>query len=114
MHRSFAAGEPRSIENVRTIADSLGAPYSAKYSFEICRANVDELVLVDDDALRAAMLLLFHSAKLVVEPAGAATTAALVGPLRERLRGRRVGLIVCGSNISHEAFGQYLSAAASS
>jgi len=114
MHRSFAAGEPRSIEKVRTIADSLGAPHAAQYSFDVCRANVDELVLVDDDALRAAMLLLFHSAKLVVEPAGAAATAALVGPLRERLGGRRVAVIVCGSNISHEAFGQYLSEAAAS
>ena len=113
MHRSFAAGEPRSIDEVRTIADSLGAPHAAQYSFELCRANVDELVLVDDDALRGAMLLLFHSAKLAVEPAGAAATAALVGPLRDRLRARRVGLIVCGSNISHEAFGQYLSAAVS-
>jgi threonine dehydratase len=37
--------------------------------------------------------------KLAVEPAGAAATAALCGPLLERLRGKRVGLIVCGTNI---------------
>jgi threonine dehydratase len=55
---------------------------------------VDELVLVDDDALRRAMRLIFHSAKLAVEPAGAAATAALLGPLRDRLAGQRVGLIV--------------------
>jgi threonine dehydratase len=39
-----------------------------------------------------------------VEPAGAAATAALVGPLRERLRGRRVGVIVCGTNIDVPTF----------
>ena len=99
MRRSFAAGSPQAIDAVRTIADSLGAPHAAPYSFDLCRRYVDELVLVDDDALRRAMLLLFTSAKLAVEPAGAAATAALCGPLRERLAGRRVGLVVCGANI---------------
>jgi threonine dehydratase len=99
MHRSFAAGEPRPIEAVRTIADSLGAPYALPISFELCRRNVDELVLVDDDALRAAMRTLQREAKLAVEPAGAAAAAALLGPRRARGRGLRVGLVVCGANI---------------
>jgi threonine dehydratase len=111
MHRSFAAGEPRAIEAVRTIADSLGAPHAAPYSFALCRPYVDELVKVDDDQLRAGMDLLFRSAKLAVEPAGAAATAALCGPLRERLRGTRVGLIVCGANIDPQTFGAHLAAA---
>jgi len=108
MHRSFAAGSPQSIEAVRTIADSLGAPYALPQGFELCRRFVDELVLVDDDALKRAMLLLFASAKLAVEPAGAAATAALSGPLLERLRGKRVGLIVCGANIDAESFARCL------
>ncbi|MBI3932477.1 MAG: threonine/serine dehydratase [Acidobacteria bacterium] len=111
MHRSFAAGSPQAIDAVRTIADSLGAPHAAPYSFDLCRRHVDELVLVDDDALRAAMLLLFASAKLAVEPAGAASTAALCGPLRERLRGKRVGLVVCGANIDAGSFSGHLAAA---
>lgn len=108
MHRSFAAGSPQAIDVVRTIADSLGAPHAAPYSFGLCRRYVDELVLVDDDALRRAMLLLFSSAKLAVEPAGAAATAALCGPLRDRLRGRRVALIVCGANIDAATFSAHL------
>jgi threonine dehydratase len=108
MHRSFAAGSPQSIDKVRTIADSLGAPYAAPYTFDLCRRNVDELVLVDDDALRRALRLLFESAKLAVEPAGAAATAALCGPLAERLRGRRVGVIVCGANIDAATFSTLL------
>lgn len=58
------------------------------------------------------MLFLFASAKLAVEPAGAAATAALLGPLRERLRGRRVGLIVCGANIDAATFSAHLAAGA--
>jgi threonine dehydratase len=108
MHRSFAAGSPQPIEAVRTIADSLGAPHAAPYSFGLCRRYVDDLALVDDDALRRAMLLLFRSAKLAVEPAGAAATAALCGPLRDRLRGKRVALIVCGANIDAASFSRHL------
>ena len=111
MRRSFAAGSPQSIEAVRTIADSLGAPHAAPYSFGLCRRYVDELVLVSDDALRRAMLLVFSSAKLAVEPAGAAATAALCGPLRERLAGRRVALIVCGANIDAATFARHLAEA---
>ncbi len=109
MHRSFAAGSPQSIESVRTIADSLGAPYALPYSFELCRRHVDDLVLIDDDAMRHAMAVLFREIKLAVEPAGAAATAALLGPLRERLRGRRVGVIVCGSNIDVQTFAELVS-----
>lgn len=109
MHRSLAAGEPRSIERVATIADSLGAPYAMPFTFGLTRRNVDDLVLVSDDDLRAAMRLTFLDAKLAVEPAGAAALAALVGPLRDRLAGKHVGLIVCGSNIDMQTYFDYLS-----
>jgi threonine dehydratase len=111
MHRSFAAGSPQPIEAVRTIADSLGAPHAAPYSFALTRRYVDELVMVSDDLLRSGMRLLFETAKLAVEPAGAAATAALCGPLRDRLRGKRVGLIVCGANIDPQTFATQLAAA---
>ncbi len=111
MSRSFAVGEPVAIDAVRTIADSLGAPMALPYSFGLCRQYVDDLVLVSDDQLRAAMRLLFDEMKLAVEPAGAASTAALAGPLRGRFAGRRVGIIACGSNIDHAAFAAHLAAA---
>ncbi len=108
MHRSFASGKPESIPAVKTIADSLGAPHAAPYSFEMCRQNVDELVLVNDDELRRAMALLFRGAKLAVEPAAAASTAALCGALAQRLRGKRVGLIVSGTNIDIHSFAAHV------
>jgi threonine dehydratase len=111
MHRSFAAGEPRPIEKVGTIADSLGAPFALPYSFGLCRRFIDELVKVDDDALRRAMRMLYGEMKLAVEPAGAAATAALCGPLRERLAGKRVGVLVSGSNIDIATFARHLAQA---
>lgn len=104
MHRSFEAGSPQSIDAVRTIADSLGAPRCEPYSFALNKRFVDEVVLVSDDQIREAMRLLFRSAKLVVEPAGAAALAALMYPLRERLEGKSVGLIICGANVDAESF----------
>jgi threonine dehydratase len=104
MYRSFQAGEPMAIETVATIADSLGAPYALPISFELCRRNVEEVVRVTDQELTSAMRFLLRNAKLAVEPAGAAATAALLGPLRDRLQRKRVGLIVCGSNIDAASF----------
>ena len=109
MHRSFAAGEPRAIERVGTIADSLGAPFAMPYSFDLCQKNVDALQLVDDDQLRMAMGVLFQTMKLAVEPACAASTAALLGPLRESLRGQTVVLVFCGSNIDWDTFAAQIS-----
>ncbi len=108
MHRSFASGQPEAITAVRTIADSLGAPHAAPYSFALCQKYVDELILINDDQIRAAMLRLYQGTSLAVEPAGAAATAALLGPLREKLRGQRVGIIVCGSNIDAASFATHV------
>ncbi len=108
MHRSFAAGSPASRDDVDTIADSLAPPYALPYSYALCRAAVDQLVLVDDDEIRAAMALLFREVKLAVEPAGAVSTAALLGPLRNAFAGQRVGLIVCGANIDIETFARHV------
>jgi threonine dehydratase len=108
MHRSFAAGRPEKADKVTTIADSLAPPYALPYSFGVCRRYIDELVMIDDAAMKRAMSLLFAEAKLAVEPAGGAATAALTGPLRDRLKGKRVGVLVCGSNIDGATFARYL------
>ena len=105
---SFKAGSPQSIEAVRTIADSLGAPRCEPYSFALNRMFVDEVVLVNDDQIREGMRLLFRSAKLAVEPAGAAALAALMHPLRARLEGKTVGVVVCGANIDPATFAQQI------
>ncbi|MGN6788996.1 MAG: threonine ammonia-lyase [Rhodanobacteraceae bacterium] len=104
MRRSFAAGSPQKLERIDTIADSLAAPYALPYSFEVARRFVDDIVTLPDEAMQRAMGLLFADMKLAVEPAGAAATAALCGPLRERLDGKRVGVIVCGTNIDLATF----------
>ena len=106
--RSFRAGSPQGIEAVHTIADSLGAPRCEPYSYALNRRFVDAVVLVNDDQIRDGMRLLFRAAKLAVEPAGAAALAALMFPLRARLDGKSVGIVVCGANIDPATFAQQL------
>ena len=94
------------IEPSRTTLGAYRSGRHTPYSLELCRRGLTDLVLVSDDAMREALALLFRSAKLAVEPAGAASTAALLGPLRERLRGKRV--IICGTNISPSRYAEHL------
>lgn len=104
MYRSFAAGTPQQLERVDTIADSLGAPMALPVSFALCERYIDEIVRVDDAALVAAMRRIYATLAMAVEPACAAGVAALHGPLLERLQGKRVGLIFCGSNIDMDSW----------
>jgi threonine dehydratase len=76
------------------------------FSFGLCQQNVDQLCLVSDQQIRQAMGLLFHRMKVAVEPACATSTAALLGPLRDQLRDKRVVLLFCGSNIDWQTFAE--------
>ncbi|MFQ5889106.1 MAG: threonine/serine dehydratase [Gemmatimonadota bacterium] len=77
MSRSLAEGRPVSLEQIDTIADGLKPARPGDLTFAHCRALVDEVVTVSDDALRAGVLWCFRQ-RLVVEPSGAAGVAALL------------------------------------
>lgn len=90
----------------RTIADGLQARLG-DLTWPIVRDLVDEVVVVDDSEIVAAMRLLFERAKVVVEPSGAAGLAAALSEAgREALRGcGRVGVVLSGGNVDFEARG---------
>ena len=104
MTRSLAAGSAQRVDKLDTIADSLAPPMTTPYCFAMCSACLDDVVLVTDDEMTAAMAILFDEMKLALEPAAAASTAAAFGPLREQLRGLRVALVICGTNIDADTF----------
>lgn len=99
MKQSLSERSPRSHVKVDTIADSLGAPMHTPYAFSLVQQFVDDMVVVSDEELRQGMRQMFSELKLAVEPACAASLAALNGPLADRLYGKRTALIACGSNI---------------
>jgi len=109
MTRALAAGEPVTLDGMSTVADSLAAPFTGATSLALCARHIDEVLLLTDTQILEAQALAFRDLKLALEPAGAAATAGLLGPLRDRLAGQRVGVVVCGSNIDigtlHEQLG---------
>jgi threonine dehydratase len=108
MRRSFEAGAPMTLSSISTIADSLAPPMALPYAFAACRRYVDEIVTISDAQIRGGMAALFEDLKLATEPAGAAATAAALGPLSRRLAGKKVGIVVCGSIIDSESFAGHL------
>lgn len=99
MQQSLQQHSPMKHVVVNTVADSLGAPMHAPYSFSLVERYVDQMVSVTDAQMCSAMRRMFTDLKLAVEPACAAALAALQGPLADTLRSKRVALIACGSNI---------------
>jgi threonine dehydratase len=96
MAESFAAGRPVSVEGEGTIAGALAIVDPVPESFARVVELVDEVVLVDDDEIRAAMALIAESTGVLVEPAGAAGLAA-VARHREALTGERVAVLLTGA-----------------
>jgi threonine dehydratase len=99
LHRALAAGHPVNV-NVGGIAvDSLGATQVGSLMFPIAQAHVERVVLVSDDAIRAAQRLAWDGARLALEPGGATTLAALAAGAYVPASGERVGVVLCGGNV---------------
>ena len=110
MFRSLEQRAPVTLETVATIADSLGAPLALPYTFGVTQAHVDRIVRITDAQMLAAMEIYQSTLRITAEPACAASLAAVLGPLRDDLAGRRVGIIACGSNISLDRYGALMAA----
>jgi threonine dehydratase len=78
LSRARAAGKPVKLEHSGGLADGLLAVEIGTLTFAHHQRYLDDVVLVDDAALRRAMRLLLDRMKLVVEPSGAITVAALL------------------------------------
>ena len=97
MKDSLAAGRLVALERVDTIAGTLAPRAVGPNTLALAARYVDEIVLVSDDELRAAMRRLWQESRLLVEPAGAAAVAAVAGG-HVATAGKRVAVLVCGAN----------------
>lgn len=98
MRRALDHDAPTLLDEVDTIADGLKPVIAGELTFEHARELIDDVVTVDDDAIREATALLVHRQKLVVEYSGAATTAALLSGV-VKPEGGRVAAIISGGNL---------------
>ncbi|MFD2415201.1 pyridoxal-phosphate dependent enzyme [Amycolatopsis pigmentata] len=101
--RSLAAGQRVRIPVPHTIADGQQVEIPGALTFEVNRRQIDEILLVEDEALVAAMVFLFERLKIVVEPSGVSALAAVMSNV-DRFAGRRVGVILSGGNVGVARF----------
>jgi len=107
--RSLAAGERVRIEVPVTIADGQQADIPGELTFEVNRRLVDEVVVVSDAEIVAAMRFLFDRMKLVVEPSGACAPAALLAGRVDGISGS-VGVVLSGGNVGVDRFAELVGA----
>jgi threonine dehydratase len=111
MSRSLDAGEPVTLDSVSSIADGLMTVRPGDLTFEHVRAFVDQVVTVRDADLVKAIAWLYRRARLVVEPSGAATTAAIMRGLGGfDPRQGPVVAIVSGGNVEPQKYAEYITA----
>lgn len=105
MRMALDAGRPVTLEKVETIADGLMPVRAGDFTFAHAQAFLDDVVLVDDGAIRRAAAKLLLQRKLVVEFSGAATVAALLSGAVEAV-GKKVVAILSGGNLDPGRLGE--------
>lgn len=109
MALSLQQGRLESTASISTIADGIGVREPVPEALADLANVVDEVLLVEDQALIEAMQLVFREHGLMIEPAGVAGLAAAM-VFRERFRGARVVTPLCGGNLTAEQVGKWLTA----
>lgn len=114
---SLTAGKPTKLDKVSTMADGIAVGEPGQVTYAHVASLVDDVITVSEEYLSRAVLLCIERAKLVVEPAGAATVAALLqhsgrftAPVVALLSGGNVDPLLLLQIIQHgmKAAGRYL------
>lgn len=99
MRQSLDAGRALHMDAPRSIADGLAAPMAGERNFAAIQRHVDDVVLVSDEEIAAAMALLLSRCKLLAEGAGAAATAALISGRIPMKGTEHVVAVLSGGNV---------------
>jgi len=102
VRRSLDSGRPEAAVRIETVADGLSAPFAGELSQAVIQHYVDDVILVSDVEIVAAMRLILARAKVLVEPAGAASTAALLSGRTGARPGSRTVVILSGGNVDSD------------
>jgi len=103
--RALRAGHPVDTEAGGIAADSLAPKRVGELMMPIAQAYVNNVLLVSDEAIRAAQEALWKTLRVVAEPGGAAALAVLLSRRYQPQAGERAGVLVCGGNTSAVDFG---------
>ena len=103
MDRSLKAGKRVRLESVGLFADGAAVKYVGQETFRLCQEYVDEMVLVDTDAICAAIKDVFEDTRSILEPAGAlAVAGAKEWAKRNKLHGKTLVAVASGANMNFD------------
>jgi threonine dehydratase len=104
MHESMKTNKMVEIETFPTLADTCGGGVDLdSITLELCQRYVEEIVLLAEDEIEAAIRLLFEQHRLVVEGSGALSVGGLLKH-KDRFKGKKVVAVICGRNVDLELF----------
>jgi threonine dehydratase len=106
MKKSIQENKITKIQNGHTIADGISVKTPGKLTFELVKKYVDDIVLVDDLSIVKTMFLLMERAKIVSEPAGAASLAYIISDEKGKSRDKNIVSIISGGNVDMYLLGQ--------
>lgn len=103
MDRSLRAGKRVRLAQVGLFADGAAVKYVGEETFRLCREHVDEMVLVDTDAICAAIKDVFEDTRTILEPAGALSIAGAKAYAKEhKLKDRTLVAVASGANMNFD------------
>lgn len=95
--RSLQSGKIETNDTANTIADGLKTQLGEK-NFPIIFKNVNEIIRVSEDEIRAALRLIWERMKIIVEPSSAVALATIIKE-KERFKNKKIGIIISGGNV---------------
>jgi len=101
MYLSLRAGKITELKNINTIADGLRSTQPGGLAFSIVKKYVEDILLVTDEEIRIALKSLLMEDKLLAEPSGAVTLAALLAG-KVPFKNNKVVAIISGGNVDIE------------
>ena len=108
VRKALDAGHVVRLDGVKTVADGLAAPFAGERNLEIIKRDVDDVVVISDEAIIDGLRFLVARARVVAEPAGAAAVGALLGGAVRAKPGERVVAVVSGGNVDPERLAGFL------
>ncbi len=101
MKQSIAAGERITLKEVGLFADGTAVRQVGEETFRICRDLLDEIIVVDTDAICSAIKDIFEDTRSITEPSGALALAGLKAYIeREQAQGQTLIAVACGANMN--------------
>jgi len=107
IYLSWKSGNIESTESAPTMADGLATRRAFRLTLDIMRDLLDDFVLVSEEAIKGAIRLYVEKIHTIAEGAGAAPLAAAI-KIKDRLRGKKVVMVLSGGNLTAEMLREIL------